>query len=503
MDFLMCPVIGSPFGGIDAAPSIDAETGMESFGPELVIGPDFDANSVADSDADSDQAPELGDDSYGLTEAELFAMLALEPGPATITQLCAIVPRGLSESGRQLLVEAWRRQEAWVAAKSQEAVIAAAEPISGGGDDESWLREEVGLALRLSPGATEKRIDVARALAGPYSGTMEALEWGDISYRHAESIVEICYQLDAETVAHIEAIVLPKAADQTVAEFRRSVRRALMRVAPDLVAAGHKSAMQFRDLVLYPEADGMATLSARMAAADAQTVWLALDTLAYLQQQETRDGELPGGLIDTTSIGARRTDALLALANQVLADPKLPKVHGRPVRVELVIDIATAVGLAENACELVGYGPIPASVGRELAADSDWQRFLVDPASGHLLDIGRRTYRPSQRLSDFIIARDRRCRFPSCTRRATRCDIDHAVPHGAGGETSRKNCGCLCRRHHRLKTFGGWTLESFDDGSCRWTSPGGQKFFVEAPRYLDTCEPVLLVEPPRVAVPVE
>jgi hypothetical protein len=259
-----------------------------------------------------------------------------------------------------------------------------------------------------------------------------------------------------------------------------------MKVAPDVVAAAHSVAVRSREVVLYPGDDGMATLSATMAAVDAHTVWLALDTLAHMARDEARDAELPGAIVDQTPIGAWRADALVGWANEVLADPTLAKLHGRPVRVELVIDIATALGLAENPCELIGYGPIPANVGRELAAGSEWQRFLVDPDDGHLLDVGCRIYRPSQRLTDFIVARDRRCRFPSCTRRASRCDIDHSIPHRQGGETSRKNCGCLCRRHHRMKTFGGWTLESFDDGACLWTAPGGRKFFVEAQRYLDT-----------------
>jgi len=31
-----------------------------------------------------------------------------------------------------------------------------------------------------------------------------------------------------------------------------------------------------------------------------------------------------------------------------------------------------------------------------------------------------------------------------------------------------------------MKTTGGWKLESFDDGSCRWTSPAGKTFTVAA-----------------------
>src|SRR6266542_5750392 len=44
------------------------------------------------------------------------------------------------------------------------------------------------------------------------------------------------------------------------------------------------------------------------------------------------------------------------------------------------------MGLTEHSAELAGYGPIPAQVARELAADGTWRRLLTDPATGHLLD---------------------------------------------------------------------------------------------------------------------
>jgi hypothetical protein len=61
-----------------------------------------------------------------------------------------------------------------------------------------------------------------------------------------------------------------------------------------------------------------------------------------------------------------------------------------------------------------------------------------------------------------------------------------SLDEAAAVRRSVRRALCLCRRHHRLKAFGGWLLESFDDGSCRWTSPGGQIFDVPANRYLDT-----------------
>jgi hypothetical protein len=123
-------------------------------------------------------------------------------------------------------------------------------------------------------------------------------------------------------------------------------------------------------------------------------------------------------------------------------------------------------------------------VARELAVDADWRRLIVAPVTGCLLDYGQLTYRPPQELADFILARDRRCRFMGCTRQATHCDIDHTLP-APDGATSAANCCCLCRRHHRLKTHGGWTLQLFPDGSCLWTAPNGRRFGVGPPTQLD------------------
>jgi hypothetical protein len=146
----------------------------------------------------------------------------------------------------------------------------------------------------------------------------------------------------------------------------------------------------------------------------------------------------------------------------------------------VTIDLPTLLGLAENPGQLAGYGPIPASVARELASDAHWKRFITEPQTGHLLDFGRESYEPPQHLKDFLIARDRTCRFPGCRRSALLSDLDHAESWESGGSTSPDNIGALCRRHHRLKTHDGWSIESFADGSCKWKSPLGKEFFTPA-----------------------
>jgi hypothetical protein len=169
-----------------------------------------------------------------------------------------------------------------------------------------------------------------------------------------------------------------------------------------------------------------------------------------------------------------------------LADPNLPKQHGRPVQLRLTMGLASVLGMANNPAELAHYGLIPAWAGRMLAADADWLRFVTEPVTGYLLDFGSTVYRPPQAMRDFIIARDRDCRFPGCSIAAVRCDIDHCCPYDKGGHTSSCNCHALCRRHHIAKTTGGWLLSCDGKGGVTWTSPGGYQRFVPAENHNPT-----------------
>jgi hypothetical protein len=178
---------------------------------------------------------------------------------------------------------------------------------------------------------------------------------------------------------------------------------------------------------------------------------------------------------DIRSADMKRADALTAIAGFALAaSSEDVALHRRPITVNVTIDLPTLLGLSENPGQLAGYGAIPASVARALASDGKWKRFITDPQTGALLDYGRETYQPPQALIDFLIARDRTCRFPGCRRSAALSDLDHAQSWETGGTTSLDNLGALCRRHHLLKTHGGWSIESRADGSCTWTSPLGK-----------------------------
>ena len=87
-------------------------------------------------------------------------------------------------------------------------------------------------------------------------------------------------------------------------------------------------------------------------------------------------------------------------------------------------------------------------------------------------------------MREQVILRDRHCVFPWCGRDARQTDLDHIEPYvpldegGPPGQTNPQNLAPLCRRHHRAKTFTGWTYQRARDGTYDWTSPHGHTWTV-------------------------
>ena len=171
--------------------------------------------------------------------------------------------------------------------------------------------------------------------------------------------------------------------------------------------------------------------------------------------------------------------------------PPLPPRRGRRwSHAVVVVDLPTALGLADEPGWVPGYGHVPASIARELAAGaSHWQRFLLDEEQ-QLISTGRFTYRPSDRLRELVTARDHTCTFPGCGRPAESADLDHRENFD-GGNTTAENLHPLCRTHHRLKTHAGWSVRRTTGGRHTWTSPLGREYITEpqAPWMPDCREP--------------
>ncbi len=342
--------------------------------------------------------------------------------------------------------------------------------------DPSADASEVGAALRLSPGTADRKVATAKAVTTRLPLTQASLEAGQVSLAHAAAVAEATEGLTYAQCGRVEARVFPRATTQTVAEFKRSLARAVAWAHPQRFSERHREATAKRCVTRYDLPDGMAALNLVLPAADAQAAWLALDVRA----RNDKDGKAAGLRLD-----ARRADAFTSIMTAALADPELPTAHGRAVSVGVVVDLPTLLGLADNPAELVGHGPIPADVARRLAEDATWRRLVTDPISGHLLDYGRTTYTPPRALSDYVLARHPRCIFPGCSLPAHANQIDHAVAWSAGGDTSADNLRPLSKRHHDDKTMRGWAYVINADGSVTWTSPTGHTYIVPPERFLE------------------
>lgn len=440
------------------------------------------------------------------------AYIQTRPGSyENLGHLLEIEPRTLGASGRIDYLAALEKQYSWLYSLIQEATLAIAgsEPNEASnmweGVDEAE-REDVATALKLSPNTAQMRIDVARTLTNHLPATCEALSNGDISSSHATLIARetadaLGRGVSPDILPIIESKALAHSEFHTAAQVSKKLKTLFAQYAPEVLEEKHEIARDARTVSIYPEGDGMSTLIALLPSEDAQTVYLAINARIELDKGlcstvtpiENEKGDsnsntyksgtekLAQSTIDPRNIEMKRADALTAIASDFLSsNSKKIENSKRPISINVTVDLPTLLGLAENPAELEGHGPIPASIARKLAADGKWRKFVTDPLTGNLLDMGRSHYLPSQYLVDFLTARDRTCRFPGCSHPARLSDIDHAKSWEEGGHTNPENLGFLCRRHHRLKTHGGWRLKSHVDGSCTWTSPQGKELFVPA-----------------------
>lgn len=353
------------------------------------------------------------------------------------------------------------RQEAtrWQAVELEEiGNYVAQHPGEDGMPYDEFAHLEVAAVFGMSETAARARLDLARALTTRLPRTLAALKAGAIDEYRARRIAEATALLDDSLVVVVEDQIVHQAADLAPARLNRLLRRLIDHLDPDAAAARAQARSQARRVTHWGVEDGAGILQVQ---GDVERTQLAHDRVRALARQLKA---APG---ETRTFEQISSDVALDL----LAGKRFE--HAR-VHVWLTLPATTALGVDNAAGELAGYGPIPAHRALELAAQSDatWQRVLTDPATGRVLDVGRKKYVPPAALRDHIRATYLTCTGPGCTRPAHQCDQDHATPFPAG-PTSEENLHPACRPHHRAKTIGGWRARKNTDGTVTWTTRAG------------------------------
>lgn len=434
---------------------------------------------------------------------------------ADLPRLAAVDPRSLGEADRVELVRAWERARAMADGAQQHALAAVWEATRACGLEGEAARHEVGAALRLSAGTAADRVGIADILTRRLPDTQAALCAGDIGYLHAKHLAQAVCPLSDEVTATVEAGVLAEAGGQSLAEFRKAVQAAVLAADPAGAAERAQQAQARRAITRHRQPEAIEGWWITMSAHLGGLAWARLTERARTIQAAIRNhaGIDPG--IDALRVDAL-LDAILADHDDTAADdadatsaagtddptttrgtsaaetaatsgtthapppvpPPVPRCRcGGAQTAAVVIDLPTLLGLAHNPGEIPGYGPVPATVARELAADRDWERWTTHPHTRALLDRSPLTYRPGRRLRGFIVAAHRTCSFPGCHHPAENTDLDHRATFTRGGRTIVINLGPLCRTHHNAKTHGRWRITYHPDlDHWTWTSPLGKTY---------------------------
>jgi hypothetical protein len=160
------------------------------------------------------------------------------------------------------------------------------------------------------------------------------------------------------------------------------------------------------------------------------------------------------------------------------------------VAVNLVLSDETLLGGDNTPAVVEGYGPIPASVARNLvdAAVTDersratLRRLYRHPKSGALVAMESQSRCFPRGLAKFIGLRDLTCRTPYCD--APIRHRDHAQPRNRGGPTSAANGLGMCERCNYVKEAPGWHVCAGDENgvhTAEFTTPTGMRHHSTAP----------------------
>ncbi|RZU65246.1 uncharacterized protein DUF222 [Microterricola gilva] len=351
------------------------------------------------------------------------------------------------------------------------------------------ITSELALALRVHERTMTGLIYEAKQLGTVFTKSLSALAAGTVGQRHVREILAQAVTLPPELHARFEAEALVQAAAQTPTAFRRTAARIRERLHPDSLTVRAAKGRAERRLWFEPDADGMAWLHLYLEAEKAIAITERISHLADQAQAEALDSaELPETAAALTSGPHAQLEA--DIAAELLLSPPAPPADGastsqmpglafsRPevfVAVpKLTIPYATLIGQTDDPAELHGYGPIDADTARRLvAAAPTLHRILVDPVDGTPLQLDPRKYPLTKALRRWILYRDQICRFPGCTRKAERSEIDHTHPFGYDGLSEEDNLAVLCKKHHRLKHNSRWRVRQLGLGGLRWVSPAG------------------------------
>jgi hypothetical protein len=300
----------------------------------------------------------------------------------------------------------------------------------------------VRVRTRMTRGQAHRAIELARKVE-QLPEVAAAFGAGEISRAHVEQIADGCTPERAEMIKEIERELVAYARIADPRELRGAVREMTDAFDGD-GGASSDEIEHAKNTVTLSTVGGRGVLNGDLDAESTEIVATAFDAeIAALRRTD-----------DDRPMAARRAEAVVSLCRQYLAaradgaGPRRGRTH-----VSVVADIGAITGITDDLLATAGaeaahVGMLSRVTLARILCDCKLSRILTDGPS-QVIDVGRATRTISTALWNALVARDRHCTEPGCTRGPAHCDAHHIVHWSKGGPTTLENLKLLCWEHHR------------------------------------------------------
>jgi hypothetical protein len=329
---------------------------------------------------------------------------------------------------------------------------------------------EYAAALGLSTDAGKRYVGHALELHHRLPKVWRRVQEGSLRPWLARRIADHTLLLTRQAASFVDRQVAPTAHRIGPVQLDRLIDEAIARFMPEEAERRRLARAEGRYFTIEAQQvsfDGTTTVHGELDLADALDLEDAVQAVA---------GQLKDlGCAETLDV--RRSMAVGELARRELTldlttDPPTPTARRRARRklvfyVHLSEDAVSARLERGNALVTAGQVRDWCGEAAQVTIKPVIDPTRHDPVDSPVVPVRHR---------ELVAVRDQTCVFPWCTRSARSCDVDHTIPSARAGPTCPCNEAALCRQHHRVKTFGGWTYTTLHPGTYLWRSPHGYQY---------------------------
>jgi hypothetical protein len=428
-------------------------------------------------------------------------------------------------------------------AMAESRVPGVERPVRLGGDGAPTIGDfaaaELGCVLRMSDGSASRLISDALDLRHRLQLTWAAAQAGQVPTYQARHIATATRHLSFEQAGSVDQQLAPTLGTVPWSRLQTLLEAAIYEADP--AAAEQQAAAQQRFVRLGRSSEhGLKLIIARAAAGDAIWFKAAVDRIADILGRQGDTDNVDVRRSKAIGILAQPAQALQLLcqhrdddwdgpaepasdsAEEVLVEDQIhfeqtpehdcvapvadielvaaneashcslqitpPPFHpdrARPRAVVYVHLSGEALTAGAGVARVEDVGPVLLGRLRSLLGDrcSISLKPVIDLPAGHTpVD----SYEIPASLREQVLLRNPADVFPYAAAVSRSIDIDHTIPYlspdrgGPPGQTRIGNLGPHIRRHHRLKTHGGWQVRQPEPGAWLWRSPHHRIYLVNA-----------------------